>query len=615
MSKKIKELQDIANILREDVLEMTSAAGSGHPTSCLSCAEIISCLFFNEMKYDIGNSNNLDNDEFILSKGHAAPILYSALSRAGAIKDDLFGLRKLGSNLEGHPVPTTSPGSRSPGFSWAKAATGSLGQGLGVGTGAAIAAKLQGREFRTYVLMGDSETAEGSVWEAFQLTSYYKLNNLCAIIDVNRLGQRGETMLGWNVSEYEKRIQSSGWETKVIDGHNVKKILKALKKARKSEKPFAIIAKTVKGKGVSFLENKEGWHGKTLSREELGKALKEIKNTQMPQINIIKPNEIKFEFKKGEIAETNYVLEEEISTREAYGKALGKLCMTSNRVIAVDAEVSNSTFSEEVKKVKENQFIEAFIAEQNMVGICLGLSKKGFKVYGSTFAAFLSRAHDQIRMSALSSGDFTLCGSHCGVSIGEDGASQMGLEDIGMFRSLPNSIVFYPSDAVSTEKIVNLYSELKGIKYIRTTRGKTKVIYKNEEKFEVGDFKVLKEGRKDKVVLIGSGITLHECLKAYDKLKKNKIESAVIDLYCIKPFNSEKFIYFVKKHGKKIVISEDHYKEGGIGEMISSVLINSNSRTIILSVNEIPHSGDGKKLLEKYGINAMAIVKAVKKLI
>jgi len=615
MSKKIKELQDIANILREDVLEMTSAAGSGHPTSCLSCAEIISCLFFNEMKYDIGNSNNLDNDEFILSKGHAAPILYSALSRAGAIKDDLFGLRKLGSNLEGHPVPTTSPGSRSPGFSWAKAATGSLGQGLGVGTGAAIAAKLQGREFRTYVLMGDSETAEGSVWEAFQLTSYYKLNNLCAIIDVNRLGQRGETMLGWNVSEYEKRIQSSGWETKVIDGHNVKKILKALKKARKSEKPFAIIAKTVKGKGVSFLENKEGWHGKTLSREELGKALKEIKNTQMPQINIIKPNEIKFEFKKGEIAETNYVLEEEISTREAYGKALGKLCMTSNRVIAVDAEVSNSTFSEEVKKVKENQFIEAFIAEQNMVGICLGLSKKGFKVYGSTFAAFLSRAHDQIRMSALSSGDFTLCGSHCGVSIGEDGASQMGLEDIGMFRSLPNSIVFYPSDAVSTEKIVNLYSELKGIKYIRTTRGKTKVIYKNEEKFEVGDFKVLKEGRKDKVVLIGSGITLHECLKAYDKLKKNKIESAVIDLYCIKPFNSEKFIYFVKKHGKKIVISEDHYKEGGIGEMLCSALVNSGMKVESLYVKEIPHSGKSEELLERYGIDFKAIMKAAVKLL
>ena len=615
MSKKIKELQDIANILREDVLEMTSAAGSGHPTSCLSCAEIISCLFFNEMKYDIGNSNNLDNDEFILSKGHAAPILYSALSRAGAIKDDLFGLRKLGSNLEGHPVPTTSPGSRSPGFSWAKAATGSLGQGLGVGTGAAIAAKLQGREFRTYVLMGDSETAEGSVWEAFQLTSYYKLNNLCAIIDVNRLGQRGETMLGWNVSEYEKRIQSSGWETKVIDGHNVKKILKALKKARKSEKPFAIIAKTVKGKGVSFLENKEGWHGKTLSREELGKALKEIKNTQMPQINIIKPNEIKFEFKKGEIAETNYVLEEEISTREAYGKALGKLCMTSNRVIAVDAEVSNSTFSEEVKKVKENQFIEAFIAEQNMVGICLGLSKKGFKVYGSTFAAFLSRAHDQIRMSALSSGDFTLCGSHCGVSIGEDGASQMGLEDIGMFRSLPNSIVFYPSDAVSTEKIVNLYSELKGIKYIRTTRGKTKVIYKNEEKFEVGDFKVLKEGRKDKVVLIGSGITLHECLKAYDKLKKNKIESAVIDLYCIKPFNSEKFIYFVKKHGKKVIVTEDHYKEGGIGEMLCSALVNSGMKVESLYVKEIPHSGKSEELLERYGIDFKAIMKAAVKLL
>ncbi len=666
MSKKIKDLQDIANILRKDVLEMTSAAGSGHPTSCLSCAELVSCLFFNEMKYDIANPDNPDmensvdieiplnsvtlesgisnrhsrtkgdtingnvynarvhsnspsrefetknnqilcNDEFILSKGHAAPILYSALSRAGVIKDDLFGLRKIDSNLEGHPLPNS--------FSWAKVATGSLGQGLSVGIGFAIAAKLQGKEFRTYVLMGDSETAEGSVWEGFQLASYYKLKNLCAIIDVNRLGQRGETMLGWNTSEYEKRIQSFGWETKIIDGHNIKKILKALKNARKSEKPFAIIAKTIKGKGVSFLENKEGWHGKALGREELEKALKEIGNPQMPQINIIKPGEIKFEFKKEEVIKNEYNLGEEVATREAYGNAISSLAKSDQRVIAVDAEVSNSTFSDRVKKVNEKQFIEAFIAEQNMVGICLGLSKKGFNVYGSTFAAFLSRAHDQIRMSALSLGDFTLCGSHCGVSIGEDGASQMGLEDIGMFRSLPNSIIFYPSDAVSTEKIVNLCSESKGIKYIRTTRGKTKVIYKNEEKFSLGGFKVLKESGKDKAVLAGSGITLHEALKAYDVLKKNKIECAVIDLYCIKPFNAEKFIEFLKKHGNKMVIAEDHYKEGGIGEMLCSALVNSGIKIECLNIKKIPHSGKPEELLAKYDIDKKAIVKAAMKML
>ncbi len=605
---KLQELYDIANVLRKDVLQMTTSAGSGHPTSCLSCAEIVSALFFNEMKYDVSEAENPDNDEFILSKGHAAPILYSALFRAGCIKNKLNDLRKLNSPLEGHPIP-------SPDLKWSKVATGSLGQGLSAGVGMALASKLQGRKFRTYVLLGDSEMAEGSVWEAAQLSSYYKLNNLTAIIDVNRLGQRGETMLGHDMKNYAERIKSFGWNVKIINGHDIGQILNAFTTAKKSSKPFAVLAKTLKGKGVSFLEDKNGWHGRVLKKEELEKALKEIPETKMPSVKIARPNEINCKVRARKIKNNSYKLGEEIATRSAYGGALALLAESNSNVLAVDAEVSNSTFSEEVKKKTPKQFIETFIAEQNMIGICLGLSKKGFNVFGSTFAAFLTRAHDQIRMGSLSDANFTLCGSHAGVSIGEDGASQMGLEDIAMFRSLPNSIVFYPSDAVSTEKIVELCSKLNGIKYIRTTRGKTPVIYSAKENFSAGDFKVLKQSNEDKVVLIGAGITLHECLKAYNELKKNKINSAVIDLYCIRPFDAWKLAEFVKKHGNKLIVTEDHYSEGGIGEMLCYELRNSGIEIETLAVRSVPHSGKSEELLEKYGIDAKAIVKSVMRLV
>jgi len=475
-----------------------------------------------------------------------------------------------------------------------------------------LAGKLQKRKFRTYVLMGDSESAEGSVWEAVELAAHYELKNLCLIIDVNRLGQRGETMLGHKTKSYKERFESFGWQAEIIDGYDVVEIRKAFLKAKKSNKPVAIIAKTFKGEGVSFLKDKNGWHGKTLDEEELKKALKEIPDPEMPKIEIRKPGEIKFkDLKVSKYKIKNYKKGEMVATREAYGSALSGLALADSKVIAVDAEVSNSTFSAEIKNVKPAQFVEAFIAEQAMVGIVLGLSKKGFDVFGSTFSAFLSRAHDQIRMSALSNGKFTLCGSHCGTSIGEDGASQMGLEDISMMRALPNSIVFYPSDAVSTEKLVCLSSKLNGIKYIRTTRPKTKVIYKNSERFEVGDFKILKQGKKDKIVLVGSGITLHETLKAHEKIK----DSAVVDLYCVKPFNSEKFIEFVKNHGGKVVVAEDNYAEGGIGEMLSSVLVGSGIKMKSLAVREIPHSGKGNELLEKYGIDLRAIIGTAKKII
>ncbi|MFH1376890.1 MAG: transketolase [Candidatus Woesearchaeota archaeon] len=593
-----RELQEIANILRRDVIKMTTAAESGHPTSCMSCAEIISALFFNEMRYN-KDPFNPDNDEFILSKGHAAPILYAALHRAGRLKEKLTNLRKLTSSLEGHPTPE---------LKWIKVATGSLGQGLSAGVGMALAAKLQKRKFRTYVLIGDSESAEGSNFEAIQLAAHYKLNNLCAILDVNRLGQTKQTMLGHNVEEYKKRYDAFGWNSIIIDGHDIEQILKALKKARESNKPTIIIAKTFKGKGIRFLENEIGHHGEALDHKKMLMALKELPNPKFPYIKIQKPTKTKFKIKLKKPNNINYKLGEEIATREAYGNALASLAERNQNILAIDAEVSNSTFSEEVKEKTPKQFIEAYIAEQNMIGMALGLSKKDFNVFASSFSAFLSRAHDQLRMAAVSDANFTVCGSHSGVSIGKDGASQMGLEDISMFRSLPNSIIFYPSDAVSTEKLTKLCAKLKGIKYIRTTRPKTPVIYKNSENFKIGDFKVLKKSKKDKAVVVGSGITVHEALKAYKELKN----IAVIDLYCIKPFNSKKFIKFIKKHGNKVIIAEDHYKEGGIGEMLISELKNTNIKIKHLYIPEIPHSGTQEQLLNKYKINSKAIIKAVK---
>ncbi len=593
-----KELQDVANLLRRDVLKMTSAAGSGHPTSCLSCAELISVIFFNELRL----SGELNSDEFVLSKGHAAPILYAALSRSGMVKENLQTLRRLNSALEGHPIPGKLPR--------IKVATGSLGQGLSVGVGLALASKKLSSDSKTYVLIGDSEMAEGSLYEAFQLASYYHLNNLCAIIDVNRLGQSGETMLGHDLETYKKRIESFGWQVEKINGHDTSQISSSLQKLKSSEKPLAILAKTVKGKGVSFLEDREGWHGKVLNKLELEKALKEIPSPKMPQIKLRNPEPLQIKVKKSKLDLTKYRLGQNVSTRESYGAALANLCLSSSDVLALDGEVSNSTFSQKVKVLVPEQFVECFIAEQNLVGMALGLSKKSFNVFASTFAAFLTRAHDQLRMAALSQPSLTFCGSHAGVSIGEDGASQMGLEDLAMFRSLPNSIVFYPSDAVSTGKLVELSAKTPGLKYLRLTRGKTPVIYKEDEKFSVGDFKILKESKSDAIVLIGAGVTLHEAIKASQELKKKKLNAAVIDLYCIKPLNAKKLIQFIKTHGNKIIIAEDHYKEGGIGEMLSSELINSGISIESLAIKEIPHSGTPEQLLEKYQINAKSIENA-----
>jgi len=606
-----KQLQDIANILRRDSLISTSKAGSGHPTSCLSCAEILSVLYFDEMKIDLKNPFNPNNDEFILSKGHAAPILYSAMYRAKLTDHHPNSLRNIQSPLEGHPIPSSH-------IPYIKIATGSLGQGLSIGVGMALASKIDKSYSRVYVLLGDSESSEGSVYEALELAVHYKLNNLVAILDINRLGQTNETMFGHNIEKYKKKFNGLGLKTILIDGHNIQKIKKAFNEAKKSKYPTIILAKTYKGKGVSFLENKEGWHGKTLNEEQLQKALEEIPNPEMPKYQIKQPKKLNINIKKIKPEFTKYNLGEKIATREAYGNALFNLSKKDKRVLVVDAEVSNSTFSDKVKNQKEtkNQFIETYIAEQNMIGVSLGLEKKRYNVFASTFAAFLSRAHDQIRMCVLSNPYYlTLCGSHAGVSIGQDGPSQMGLEDIALFRATPNCVIFYPSDAISTEKLMFSAYKTPGLKYIRTTRQKTPVIYTNSEDFPIGDFKILKESNKDKAVLVGSGITLHESLKAYEKLKQNKMNVAVVDLYCIKPFNSKKFINFVKEHGNKVIITEDHYKEGGIGEMLSHELLNTGIKITHLAVKEIPHSGKSEELLKKYKIDSNSIIESVKEIV
>lgn len=605
---RVKDLEVIADLLRRDAIEMTTAAGSGHPTSCLSAADILATLWFNEMFFDPRNPHNPNNDQFILSKGHAAPLYYATLKRAGCISDALLTLRKHGSKLEGHPVPSTSP--------WIPAATGSLGQGLAIASGIALANTMHARASRVYTLLGDSECAEGSVWEAAQFAAHHELTNLCAIIDVNRLGQRGETMLGHHTKAYKKRFEAFGWNTIEINGHKIQEIADALKKARTSKKPYAIVAKTLKGKGVSFLEDKEGWHGKALSEAECVKAFKELPAHAMPawETKLPTPHTTAQAFPKS-TAITNYESHEHVATREGYGKALARMAVENQSIIALDAEVSNSTFAEKVKERTPSQFVECYIAEQTLINVAQGLAYRGLKPFASTFAAFLTRAHDQLRMAAIAGSSFTVCGSHAGTSIGEDGPSQMGLEDIALFRSLPNTTVLYPSDAISTERLTHLAANTQGIVYLRTTRPKTPLIYKPKEEFILHDFKVVRLSNSDSAVLIGAGITLHEALKAHDQLKKQGVSTAVIDAYCIKPFPLAKCLEFIKTHGSRVVIAEDHYYEGGLGEMIAHGLAGTDIRIKHLAVKTIPHAGTKEELMADAKIDAKSIIAAAHEIV
>ena len=597
-----------ANNLRIHSIISTTESGSGHPTTCMSAADIVSVLFFHTMRYDIRHADHPNNDRFVLSKGHAAPLLYAARAEAGIIKtDDLLNLRKIDSDLEGHPTPR---------LPWVDVATGSLGQGLSVGLGMAINGKyLDELDYRVYVLMGDGETAEGGVWEAVALASHYKLDNLVGIVDVNGIGQSQRTMYDFDVDSYCQRFNSFGWNAIGVDGHDIDQIISALDEAKNTKnRPTMIVAKTFKGRGVSFTENVSGWHGKAIpAGEQLEKALKELGpvidvpiTIHTPMANTNQPNSI------SDIEPPNYRLGDAIATRSGYGNALAKLAMANPNVVALDGDTKNSTYAEQILEVDENRYFEMYIAEQNLVGAGIGLSKRGKIPFVSTFAAFFARAYDQIRMSAISQANIKYVGSHCGVSIGEDGPSQMGLEDLAMFRAIPGAAVLYPSDPVATERLVAESATYNGIVFLRTSRPKTAVIYNNEETFPIGGSKILKSSQKDQLTVVGAGVTVHEILKAYQKLKKDDILIRVIDLYSVKPIDEMTLNQSAKSTGNIIITVEDHYPEGGIGEAVQSAVSQHGTVVHKLAVNGIPRSGEPDELLQVFGINSDCIVEKVK---
>lgn len=594
----------MATRLRVHSLKTTTAAGSGHPTTCLSAADLVSALFFDVMRYDPKNPTHPANDRFVLSKGHAAPILYAAWAEAGAFPTEkLMELRKLGSPLEGHPTPR---------FPGALVATGSLGQGLGIAVGMAAAAKLDRAAYRVYALLGDGELAEGAVWEAAAFASFYKLDNLVAVVDVNRLGQSQATMYQHDTTVYARRFAAFGWQAFEIDGHRFEHILDAFERALKVKgQPAAIIARTLKGKGVSFVEDKNGWHGKPVPKEDLERALQELPLAE---------GDLKFEISKpaaapapadpptARMAPPAYQLGQQVATREAYGAALKKLAAVDPRVVVLDGDVKNSTFAEVFAAACPERFFECFIAEQNMVGVSVGLSTAGKIPFASSFACFLSRACDQIRMAAVSRANVKLMGSHVGVSIGEDGASQMGLEDLAMMRAVAGSTVLYPGDAVAMERLVEQAARTPGIVYLRANRPKTPVLYDNTEEFPVGGSKVLRQSDTDAVTVVAAGVTLIEALKAHDELKKEGINVRVIDLYSVKPVDRATLVAAARATGNTLLVVEDHYAQGGLAEAVMGAVAEDGVRVRQLAVREIPTSGKPAELLDAAGLSARHII-------
>ncbi len=640
-----KILEQKAYNMRANALRMTTQAGSGHPTSALSAADLVAALFFYGMGYDPHNPHNPENDRFILSKGHASPILYAAWKEVGILSDkDLQGYREFDSVLEGHPTMR---------FEHTEAATGSLGIGLSIGAGMALYAKMFKKKYRTFVLLGDSEITEGSVWEAAEVAAFYKLDNLVALLDCNRLGQSTETIHGYHLNRYAAKFEAFGWKTIKVDGHDMMQIMHALDKAQEADDhPTIILAKTVKGYGVEEAENKEGFHGKAFKKEELPAILKRLKErfadveaeklskdilfeegrygawqkqfgkqeyrnmTSIPD-DIINNEKTEEQESNGclitELKDPHYELGEMMPTRKAYGQALTDLGRVCDRVVSLDAEVKNSTFAELFEEKFPDRFVQCFIAEQNMISMGVGFELRGAVPFISTFASFFSRAFDQIRMAAIGQSNIRLVGSHAGVSIGQDGPSQMGLEDIALMRSLPGSIVLYPCDAVSTHRLVGQMAEYnQGISYLRTTRMATPVMYDLSQDFFIGGCHVLKKSDQDKVCVIGAGVTLFEALKAHDMLKKDGISISVIDLYSIKPIDAKTILECARASGNRIITVEDHYLEGGLGQAVAYEVRNTDINITCLAVTKLPRSGTPEELLAFEGIDADAIVKAVK---
>ena len=612
MTTSVQPLRNIATQLRIDSIRSTSEAGSGHPTTCMSAAEIVATLFFAEMRYDPKDPKNPYSDRFVLSKGHSAPILYAAWAEAGLFpREELLNLRKIGSDLEGHPTPR---------LSFVDVATGSLGQGICAAVGIALNARRIKSDYRTYVLLGDGEMAEGSVWEAANAALYHKLDNLCAIIDVNALGQSMPTQLRHDMDAIARRWQAFGWHTIIVDGHDVQALLRAYDEARAmKERPTMILARTLKGKGVSLVEGKEGWHGKAFKKgEEADKAIAELEAQMVegaPKPEVCKPADHGHppaappDYSK--LPAPAYKLGDLVATREAWGTGLAALGGVDPRVVALDADVKNSTFSDRFEKAHPDRFYEHFIAEQVMVGAAMGLAARGAIPFPSTFACFLTRAADFIRMAGISMVNVKLAGSHAGVSIGEDGPSQMALEDLSMMRGVPECAVLYPCDAVSAEKLVAEMAQRPGMAYMRTSRPKMPVIYEPHEKFPIGGSKVVRQSGNDAAVVIGAGVTVFEALKAYDHLKTEGIAIRVIDLYSLKPIDTQTLLDAAKVTEGRIITVEDHYDAGGIGDAVAEAVAGGGFAVRRLAVREIPRSGQPDELLDRYGISARHIVDAV----
>lgn len=620
----IKKLRAVALQIRIDSLRATTAAGTGHPTSCLSASDMIAAIFCHALNYDYADPFNNKNDRFIISKGHAVPVIYAALHQMGVISEaDLLSYRNIDSVFEGHPTPR---------FVHNQASTGSLGQGLSIGLGMALNARYAKRDYTTYVMLGDSEIAEGSVWEAAELASQKSVDSLIAIVDVNRLGQSGEAIGAHHVDRIAKKFEAFGWHVINIDGHDIQSILEAITEAKNTRgRPSAIIAKTFKGYGLDGIEDKIGFHGKPFSKDELVGLVEGLKKRYADVAN----ESIAAEFRRTgcthapskivhlpvsiplvqDSHNASFALGKKMAPRKAFGLALAALARNDDRVFALDAEVKNSTYTEFFEKEYPERFVQSFVAEQNMIGIATGLVLRGRIPFAATFGSFFSRAYDQIRMAGVGRAALRLVGTHCGVSIGQDGPSQMALEDISMMRAVPESVIVWPSDGVSAYKLVETMANYHdGVSYMKATRGDLPVLYDANEEFPLGGCKVLRQSQTDVLSVVASGITVHEALKAHDILKAEGISVAVIDLYSIKPLDSKALADVIKKSGNKALTVEDHYRQGGMGETVICALEGTGIRVTVLAVDQLPRSGSPEALMALMGIDAAGIVRGVKAL-
>ena len=607
----LDDLYDLAGQLRVDSIRASTAAGSGHPTSSMSAADLMAVLLARHFRYDWERPDDPANDHLIFSKGHASPLLYSMFKAAGVVSDEelISGYRRFGSPLQGHPTPR---------LPWVDVATGSLGQGLPDGVGVALAGRyLDELSYRVWVLCGDSEMAEGSMWEAFDKAAYYRLANLTAIVDVNRLGQRGPTELGWDLDAYARRIEGFGCRAIPIDGHDLGEIEKAFAQAADADRPTVILARTRKGRGFSEIEDREGWHGRPLPAEMAERAVVELGGERHVTVRGPRPAGGSPRTRpSAEVILPRYAMGAKVATRKAFGESLAAVGARSD-VVALDGEVDNSTHAEDFAKAYPERYFEMFIAEQQLVAAAVGLSVRGYVPFAATFAAFFTRAYDFVRMAGISEVNIRLCGSHAGVEIGADGPSQMALEDLAMMRAVHGSTVLYPSDATSTAGLVREMAERTGVVYMRTTRGAYPVLYGPDEAFPIGGAKVVRSSPDDQVTLVGAGVTLHNCLAAADQLGRDGIAARVVDLYSVKPIDTETLVTAAAATGDRLVVVEDHYPAGGIGSAVLEALNDAGhpARLVHLAVRGLPGSGTPAELMDAAGISTGHVVQAAREVL